>query len=327
MLVEASPSEVAQHPATRVWTSFQSSARMPTRISVLKNTPKSAVYRLEGAVDRGTPLVAKQCRTATARTEIAVYETILPQLPLTALRYYGSVIDDEGCWLFLEDAGGVRLSLEVAEHRIIAARWLAVMHISSTGIAPAARLPARGTPYYLAQLHTARDRLLELVRDVPLGVTDRRVLEAIVSQCDVLHSRWDRLEECCENVPCTLVHGDFRPKNVRLRDRITATELLAIDWETAGQGTPAVDLASARARPVNVVDIPTYYSMVRRCWPWLDARTVMRLIAAGWIFRRLTAIAWDALKVSTPWPQRALAAMRVYQSDLEQAIRGSGWIH
>jgi hypothetical protein len=321
-IVDLRRTALVEHPAAAAWRRVASEVGVPTRIVALQETQKSAVYRLDGTGPGGASLIAKRCRAATAAIERVIYEEVLPYLPVTTLRYYGLAEDDECCWIFLEEADGVPLSILLAEHLVAASRWLALVHTSAIDVAAAAHLPERGAAYYLAQLRAARERILRGLDNPALGASDRSVLEAVIAQCDRLESRWHRVEECCEESPRTLVHGDFRRKNVRVRRNDGRTEVVAIDWEMAGWGTPAVDLASARALPVNLIDVPTYCSIAQRSWPGINARSIQRLISIGWVFRRITAIGWDSLKVTTAWPQKAVASMRVYQAELAEAMRG-----
>jgi hypothetical protein len=68
---------------------------------------KPFVYRLTGVGPDGSDVIAKRYECATASTEWAIYQDVLPYLPVSTLRYYGRVADDDPqfCWLFLEDAG------------------------------------------------------------------------------------------------------------------------------------------------------------------------------------------------------------------------------
>jgi len=324
MMAGVRPTDRMEHAAIGAWKKVAGPS-VPTNIAIVQETQKSRVYRLERAGSDGVPVIAKSCGAATAAIERVIYEKVLPQLPVTTLRYYGHVDEGESCWLFLEEAGGVRFSVRLEEHRVIASRWLALMHTAATGVAAASRLPGRGTDYYLPQLRSARQGILHSRQNPKLSSSDRTVLEAVVAQCDVLESAWRRVDEYCEEIPHTLVHGDFRPKNARIRNCGDRTDLVTIDWETAGWGTPAVDLASARALPVNLIDVPTYCSIARGSWPGLDVRSILRLISVGWIFRRLAAISWESVKVASAWPQKGVASMRVYQAELADAIRGAGW--
>jgi aminoglycoside phosphotransferase (APT) family kinase protein len=115
-------------------------------------------------------------------------------------------------------------------------------------------------------------------------------------------------------VPLTIVHGDFIHKNIRLREGEYGTELLAFDWEKAGYGTPAADLAW--------VDPLTYYLVVSSAWPQIDFETVQRLVRAAKIFRLLASIHWEAHWLAYQWVENPMANMRLYSYQLKNATRG-----
>ncbi len=69
-----------------------------------------------------------------------------------------------------------------------------------------------------------------------LSIEARNTIEKMV--CDV-GSWWPRLEQ----MPCTLIHNDFNPRNIALRKQQESYRLCAYDWELASQGLPQHDLA------------------------------------------------------------------------------------
>jgi aminoglycoside phosphotransferase (APT) family kinase protein len=146
------------------------------------------------------------------------------------------------------------------------------------------------------------------------------VLRAVVGQLDAVEAGWHALAECGAGIPTTLVHGDFRRKNVRVRGGPDGIALFPIDWELAGWGTPAADLALSR-RGFPQVDLPAYWSVVGGYWPGLDVGAVERLAQAGTVFQRLTAISWECPAVASPWPQKAIESLKIYQADIAQALR------
>jgi len=324
---ELTPAGLREHPAAAAWRRLRPGAAEPTGVAPLRESEKSAVYRLEGAGPGGSAVVAKRCRAAAARIERTVYEEVLPRVPVTALRYYGHAEGDgDGtCWLFVENAGGARLSLDLDAHRVLAAHWLALLHTAAARVGAATRLPDRGPAHYLAHLRAARLAILHGRANPALCSDDQDVLEAIVRQCDALESRWHRVEEWCAATPATLVHGDFRPKNVHVRADGAGARLLAMDWETAGWGAPAADLASARGLPIELVDVATYCSDVRESWPGLDVRSIQRLVHVGRIFRRLAALDWDSPRLASRWLEKPMAGMRVYRAELAGAIEAAQW--
>src|SRR5207244_4047785 len=161
-------------------------------------------------------VIAKRCPRAQALLERTFYEEILPHLPVPTLRYYGSEEEpDTGfCWLFLGDADGEPYSPLLEEHRVLAARWLSLLHMSSTCVTPARRLPDRGPDHYLRHLRSAREAILRHLANPGIPAGDMTVLRSIVSRCDFLESRWDSAEKLCDGIPRTFVHGDFKVKNL-----------------------------------------------------------------------------------------------------------------
>jgi len=319
--------DLLEHPAVKAWHELRPGQAAPERIEILQEHKKSAVYRLEGVGYGGSAIIAKRCLADIAAIERAIYEEVLPNLPITALHYYGFMEeDDKSCWLFLEDAGQERFSPLIEEHRALAAQWLALMHTSAARVAAAARLPDRGPSHYLEHLRSGRDMILRHLGNPALSADDLVVLESILSQCDFLESRWDEIERECEGIPATLVHGDFRPKNIHVRTGRAGMSLFPVDWEMAGWGVPAADLAPARGLALAPqVDIITYRTIVHECWPGLNIQALQRLVRVGWVFRRLAAINWASLDLAYEWVETALHNMRVYQAELSQAIPTIAW--
>src|SRR5205814_4697301 len=122
------------------------------------------------------------------------------------------------------------------------------MHTTAERLTTTFHLHDRGPDYYLELLRSARRAILRNLTNPALDTDDIAVLKAIVSQCDSLGAGWHELEKCCESMPTTLVHGDFRRKNVYVRTDQAGTALFPIDWATAGWGVPAADLAPSRCR-------------------------------------------------------------------------------
>jgi hypothetical protein len=266
----------------------------------------------------GAAVIAKRCAATTAALERTIYEDILPHLPVTALRYYGCTQQDgEFCWLFLEDAGRERYSPYRKEHCALAGRWLGLLHTSAARLAPAARLPDRGPGHYLEHLRSARHTILRNLGNPALSGDDLTVLQAIVAQCDLLEARWSQVETCCEGIPSTLVHGDFRPKNVHVRRDHDGSALLPMDWETAGWGVPAPDLAR--------VDLRAYWTVVRECWPTLDLPAIQRLANLGTLFCWLAAVNWESMSLKSDWLDTLMASIRVCHARLTDAILAIPW--
>ncbi len=327
---EIAQSNLLQHPAVKAWRRLQPGRSEPLRMQVLQEQEKSAVYRLEGVGLAGAAVIAKRCLKATGLIERTIYEQVMPDLPVTSLHYYGfGDEDDNSCWLFLEDVGKDRFSPLVEEQRTLAARWLGIVHTSAAHLTAASGLPDGGPGRYLSHLHSARHAILHHRTNPVLRAADIAGLESICRQFDFLERRWNQVERWCEGMPSTLVHGDFRPKNVFVRADPTGTGFFPVDWETAGWGVPAADLAPMRGLPpVHQVDIVAYWLTVRESWPLLDLPAIEQLANVGRIFRQLAAISWASASLGFEtfeflwW---AVESMRIYHEELSDAIRTARW--
>jgi len=326
---EDAPESLLDQRAAKAWRTLGESRGQPVSIEILKNgRKKRGICRLSGVGREGTAVIAKRCRKATGTIERTIYEEVLPHLPVTAPRYYGFVEEDETfCWLFLEDVGRQRFSPLIEEDRVLAARWLGLMHTTATRVATTARLPDRGPDYYLEHLRSARRAILQSLSDPALNADDAAVLTNVVSQFNTLESGWQQLEKCCAGIPATLVHGDFRRKNLYVQTTDQAGPgLFPIDWETAGYGVPAADLAPSRRRySGHHVDLATYLSIAQGCWPSLDMPALHELVRAGSIFRRLAAMDWASRSLSFEWTEGPIGLLRGYQAELADMMESTSW--
>jgi hypothetical protein len=318
--------EGLEHPATTAWFQLRPDNGQPSKIRTLCRNKKSAVYRLYGVGLEGSAVIAKRGSQSSLTLERTIYEEILPHLPVTTLHCYGFVADEREdrkdgntcCWLFLEDAGGRWYEPHKKEHSTLAARWLGLMHTSAARVAAASSLPARDPGYYLAELRSGREAILFNLSNPVLTEEERKMLMVVVAQCDFVESHWDDLEQFCNGLPHTLVHGDFVRKNVRLRSSEAGMALLPLDWETAGWGTPAPDIFS-------VEDLPTYHAVVREDWPHLDLQDVKQLLRYGRLLRLLLAINWDSRCLRYPWVEESIENMTSYQTWMTDCIHALGW--
>lgn len=297
------------HPAVQAWIGLRPATVTPESIHVLRERRRSAVYRLVGVGPAGAAVIAKRCLPATASLELTVYERILPQLPVSAPRCYGAQAGDgQAYWLFLEDVGDERYSESNGTHVAAVSRWAALLHTSAARAAAANALPDAGSTRYLAHLRAARDTIQRRLTSPALAPCDVAVLQAIVSLQDLLESRWSRIEQSCVGLPATLVHGDFQPKNVFVREHATGIACYPIDWEFVGWGVPAADLTR--------IDVAAYWSASLAGGDGPGLETVRQLANVGQIFRFLAAIDWEC--TSTP------ADLEILQVSLADAVHTAG---
>ena len=320
--------DLLQQPAVRVWSQLQPERVEPESIEILKKRRKSTVYRLCGVGPDGSAVIAKRSWLAQALVERTIYEEVLPHLPIPALSYYGFAVEEEGeyGWLFLADAIGEEYSPHIAAHRALAAQWLGLIHTSAVGVAAAARLPDRGPDYYLECLRSAHDKILRNLTNPALTADDLTVLKTVVGQCEVVGSHWSQIEQLCGRLPRTLIHGDFAPKNMRVRDGRAPIALLPFDWGSAGWGSAAPDLVQSGISANNCwasADLAVYCSMVRECWPYLDMQNLQPLAIFGKMFRSLVCIDRDADSLVTEWVEKCMWNMRSYMAEMADAIQAA----
>jgi aminoglycoside phosphotransferase (APT) family kinase protein len=148
------------------------------------------------------------------------------------------------------------------------------------------------------------------------------VLESVARRGEAIEHLWACVEELCEPMPRTLVHGDFRPKNARVRAAAQGTLLYPLDWEMAGWGVPAVDLAPSRFGAAGcAVDLDVYRSVAGEAWPELDVAAVQAMEDVGRLFRVLDAVGWASATLARS-PEKSLIWLRACEPALAEAMRG-----
>lgn len=329
--------DLLSHPAFVAWRAVRPSARPPRNIAVLQEKSRAGVYRLDGAGPDGCPVVAKRSKRVKNVVEWRIYRDILPNLPLPSVRCYGMFEppgDETSSWLFLSVAQGEAFSTFDPRHRVLAGRWLALLHTRSAATAGRAELPDRSDGYYLGLLGAARSTMLENFDNPALDAGGRDVLTRCVAECDRVESHWDQVDRACGHAPFTLIHGDFAPKNMRVcagePDPGAAAELRLVpyDWGQAGFGVPAADLAQP-PRPDDRYwvspDLEAYRAGVRDDWPDLDLPHLRALGHVGRVFRALVCLNGDVKSLQTPWVERVVYKIEAYRRQMADAVDDLGW--
>jgi hypothetical protein len=327
--------DLSAHPAARAWSKLQGRAAKPCGIDVLRPPRqegyKSCTFRVCGLDRKGPSIVAKLCQKEIAAVERLIYETILPELPLPKLGYYGTIASDdpEMDWVFIEDAGEVRYLRELEGHRHVAAEWIATLHMSAQNLPGLKQLPDRGPAHYLNHLRSGRERIKASHSNPVLTRDQRAVLDRVESHLQRFEASWNELERSCEVMPSTLVHGDLAGRNARLRGNGNRRRLVVFDWETAGRGVPAIDLASSRIYASSCC-LKEYFSRVRSTWPNLTMDDTIQMATVGRIFRVIAAIDWAALNLAfqvADWLIMPISEMESYLGRIDHVLRDSVWAH
>lgn len=270
-----------------------------------RHGPKSAVFRVGVLHPDLESVVAKRATSETAAVERIVYEQILPHLNLSFPRFLGMAPEKSGddCWLFLEFIDGPPLALENTRHRRAAAEWLAGLHTASQHIAAQLDLPDRGPGHFLRHLRSARTRLAACAGRPDLTRV-RDVAQCLEDHLCRIEQQWNLVEHLSQGMPRTLVHGDIKPENIRVRERAGDIDIVPLDWEFAGLGVPAVDLAQ--------IDFTHYRRLVDERWLLPDTSRIALIPPLGLLFRALAAVDWSAEKLDRGWSDKPASQLAVY---------------
>jgi hypothetical protein len=168
--------------------------------------------------------------------EACVYERLLPRGPAGPPRFLGGWIEDGRSWLFVERVEGRPLS-EVGERELWerAAGWLGRFHAAFAGARPG---PAAGCPLVERDADFHR---VWMARARGFGVGDSSERRAALRRLSDLHGR---LVEALLAMPATLLHGEFYASNVLVAEGEAGVRVAPLDWELAGPGPGALDLAA-----------------------------------------------------------------------------------
>jgi hypothetical protein len=330
----SAPVSLEDHPAVVAWGRLRPRRLLPDAIDRLQKKKKACVYRLRGVGPGGTDVIGKMSTAERIARERAIYERVLPSLPVSGVQYYGSVDEPDGvgCWVFVEDAGGEPYSPRCDRHRALAGRWLAQLHVSATERFRLANdLPDRHPAYYLAQLRNARETLTSHLSNPVLAADDVALIRDVARQCATTEAHWPAVHEWTQALPATFIHADFAPKNMRVRTGRTGDVLLPYDWGSAGYGSVAADLAQAGTASGDCwdywanVDLDAYLDGVREAWPGVTGEDVRRVALVGKLFRCLVCIRLEAPSFAFEYVEHAVRDMRVYRAAMADALGALGW--
>jgi Ser/Thr protein kinase RdoA (MazF antagonist) len=168
--------------------------------------------------------------------EIEVYQNILNSLRSGTPHCFGAVNSPalERHWLFLERVDG-RLLWQAGDlaHWDAAARWLATLHRRFAGrkFTATKTLLRYDAAYFGVWIGRAEKFLTRRRAD------DRRKFSRLVKN-------YGRVVQRLAALPVTLIHGEFYPSNVIVREGVKTGNICAIDWEVAGVGPGVLDLAA-----------------------------------------------------------------------------------
>jgi hypothetical protein len=236
------------HPAASYWLQLGNRGNLKS-LEVIQGESTRSVYRLsisatpqqqtsqtEPKPDTTNAIIAKRAPREDIAKEAKFYLSLLPHLPMVPLQTYG-VIEDENpaySWLFMADAGNQSYNPDNPKHRVLAAEWLANLHIESGRRRPCGELDDRGPEHFFPVLLKALQTLQNWRNSPEIGDNDRPVLEDILGFCLRLEANWSGIEHFCDTMPKTLVHGDIKEDNMRIGGTQRRPILLVFDWHEGG---------------------------------------------------------------------------------------------
>jgi Phosphotransferase enzyme family len=327
---QVAEAELLDHPAVRAWRRLGQDRPFPTRVGPAqfkRRYPKTIkIYRLDDAAPGGGAVIAKHCKLPNGAIERIVYEEYLPRLAVTAAGYLGYLEDpsDVRNWLFMRELTGERYLPDQRLHRVYAARWLGALHAGAQTIGPRRGIPSAGPRHYLEHLRHARELIRTHRCNPVLTAEDVAFLDVLVGQFEDIERRWDTLESPCAAAPQTLAHGDFKGKNVFVQTAGEQPGIAVFDWEFAGWGPPAVDLAQFTGPAIGLganPDLDTYWGMVRDLWPDHDRAEFERLAYCGTVFRILALLDWEASHLRHEYARGHIPTMQMAQPALKFALQ------
>jgi len=266
----------------------------------------------------GSDVVAKRCPRPGGELEAFIYSEVLDRLSMESLRCYGFI--DEGArehgWLFLEDGGTTQVADKGKSFPTAFPHWLALLHGSASNLPIRDHLPERGPAWYLEILRAARLGLCQNLPERICGDLGRSAAERMLVCFEVLERNWHVVEERCEGLPWTLVHCDLQAKNILIRHTGPGIAFLPLDWEEAGWGPPATDLAG--------IDAASYWSTARRIWASIELRRVEEQVCCGALFQILSAVGWETLRLEAGSEEKAMRRLGIYAPRLAAATQALG---
>lgn len=317
------------HPAILAWRRFTGEKQLPSGAIKLKAKRNRGVYRLYDARPDGQAIIAKRSYHSRVQVEDKIYRHVLSGLSLSSPSYYGFLEEDDVyCWLFLEDVGGERISYTNLAHQTAAATWLGQLHILTATAVSRTELVDRGPDHYLDYLHSGQTRIRENLGNPSMTREDRAMLSDLIAQLDSVTLDWGMIIGFCQELPRTVVHGDFQAKNIRIRQSNGQIQIFPLDWELAGWGVPATDLSpSLSPNPVFLVNMARYWQIVRDHKVYLSYQQLERMVVLGYLFRHIAAINWASASLHFEPPKKAIELLTLYHRNLGQALKNKAWIH
>ncbi|MBT8206854.1 MAG: aminoglycoside phosphotransferase family protein [Acidimicrobiia bacterium] len=327
---ETASANLRDHPAVHAWTRLTGAPSSPEQVVTLKREKRSSVYRLLGVGSPNCRVIAKRALRDKVYNERRIYEGILSNLPVSSIRYHGSIEENDSpfTWLFIEDVGADRYEPARADHRRLGCEWLGALHLAVDGKQSARHLEERGPSFYYAHLLSITATLAGVATRSSISADGMAVLGTIDQLCQHVQAHWGGLTDFCEPIPRTLIHGDCLPKNVHVRRTGDDAEASFFDWGGAGWGLAATDLgllALPHDGPQSIQpDYAAYLGRAQQRSPDLDLETTRQLAQIGQLFWALKVIDKSLPEFDYPSPY-VVSNFRLYARALTSSMEATSW--
>jgi thiamine kinase-like enzyme len=184
-------------------------------------------------------------------------------------------------------------------------------------------LPGRDVPFYRQVLARCLSRLtLDLAAGEPSPADRRAVLELVTASLVGVEARWAVVENICGPLPSVLVHGDYVPKNLAV-DPGDGGVLRPLDWETAGSGLPATDLAELAAAWPQA--LAAYTAFAGPPVPAISGVWLPAIVGVGRVLRVIMAIDWATEALALRGHATIFGKLQTYAAWLNQALATEPW--
>jgi aminoglycoside phosphotransferase (APT) family kinase protein len=258
-------------------------------------------------------LALKRQRQKAADVEHVVLRNILPGLTVLAAWSHGvhrSRNTPGEAWLATDHVAGRDFDRNGPVDSAALARWIGSVHVRAVRAADVRVLPDHGPDHWRRQFEQAMAVLNEASANEHLTRNELDNVQQMQRQFEGVLARWRQMVDLLNTTPRTLTHGDLTERNIRMVLGELGPLPVVFDWETAGYGSPMIDLG--------LVDLDEYHDVVAAAWPGLSRDTLVLLRALGALTWTAYVIVPEAINLQSRWPHRAAGKLEQYLDRLSR---------
>lgn len=268
---------------------------------------RSAVYWVSDA--GGRALAVKRQVADASSLEARVYRDVLAAVGADTITCHGTYPswDDGWSWLVIDHADGPAIDVRDPSHAAALGCWVGQVHVRASRLTVLGELPRLDAAHWWSRLDGACTVLDVAMANPAVGAEGHRWVSDLRKTLARVAGTWVEFVALIDQLPVTLVHGDLSHRNVRMPGRGRTLRPAVLDWETAGHGSPMVDLAW--------VDLAAYRDAVAAesagavLIDLADLRCLQTLATLTWISFVLLG---ERASLASSWPHRSLRKIEHY---------------